>query len=48
MQGQAFTVYDGSSGVSYGHQLGLSAVHIARPLIHPLDMNASLEAVPGC
>ena len=41
-------LYDGSSGVSYGPQPGLSAVRIAKPFIHPLDMIASPEeAVPS-
>ena len=45
---KARPLYDGSSGVSYGHQPGLSAVRIARPFIHPLDMSAGLEeATPG-
>ena len=45
---KARPLYDGSSGVSYGHQPGLSAVRIAKPFIHPLDMSASPEEVaPG-
>ena len=30
-------LYDGSSGVSYGRQSGLSAIRIAKPFTHPLD-----------
>jgi hypothetical protein len=36
-------LYDRSSGVSYGRQSGITAVRIAKPFIHALDMVASPE-----
>jgi hypothetical protein len=40
------SLYDGSNGVSYGRQSGLSAIRIAKPFIHPLDLSPE-EAAPG-
>jgi hypothetical protein len=42
-------LYDGGDGVSHGRQSGISAVRIAKPFTHPLDLAASPEAAtPGC
>ena len=41
-------VYDGGNGVSHGHHLGINALCISNPFIHPINLAVSLDAAtPG-